>query len=243
MINNKENVIFGDPAVDVKIISGAETILIRCLLPVFLVFAAAGRITYWQGWIFSLLILSFLVIILLLSVKKKTFVSLLQERIRIGDAAGWWDKLYISLYWPSYLLVIIIASLDAGRFGWTERLHPVIYYFGALLYIFSHVLILWAIWSNDFFSSVCRIQREKRHEIAWKCPYAFVRHPGYLGGIFIVFCTAIVLGSLWALIPACFTVLLIILRTYFEDSMLKKNLSGYPAYCGRVRYRLLPMIW
>jgi protein-S-isoprenylcysteine O-methyltransferase Ste14 len=56
-------------------------------------------------------------------------------------------------------------------------------------------------------------------------------------------CIALVLGSLWALIPAGMVAALLVVRTVLEDAALKAELPGYGDYAGRVRYRLLPGIW
>ena len=55
--------------------------------------------------------------------------------------------------------------------------------------------------------------------------------------------TALVLDSLWALIPAILTVLTVISRTALEDRTLKSELDGYLAYNNKVHYRLLPRVW
>jgi len=54
---------------------------------------------------------------------------------------------------------------------------------------------------------------------------------------------AVVLGSLWALIPAGLAMITMLIRTYLEDQMLKKELTGYVEYSQKVRYRLLPGVW
>jgi protein-S-isoprenylcysteine O-methyltransferase Ste14 len=55
--------------------------------------------------------------------------------------------------------------------------------------------------------------------------------------------TALIFGSWWALIPAGFTILLIIVRTWLEDITLQKELDGYQEYVRKVKYRLIPGIW
>lgn len=55
--------------------------------------------------------------------------------------------------------------------------------------------------------------------------------------------TPIFLGSLWALIPAIMTVILLIVRTALEDRILQNKLPGYREYAERVRFRLIPGIW
>jgi protein-S-isoprenylcysteine O-methyltransferase Ste14 len=51
------------------------------------------------------------------------------------------------------------------------------------------------------------------------------------------------LGSLWALIPAVLSCLLLVVRTILEDKTLRDELTGYEEYTQRVRYRLLPGVW
>lgn len=53
----------------------------------------------------------------------------------------------------------------------------------------------------------------------------------------------LLLGSLWALIPALIGDCILVVRTVLEDNTLKKELDGYKDYANRVRYRLLPGIW
>ncbi|NTU62051.1 MAG: hypothetical protein HGB05_01305 [Chloroflexi bacterium] len=55
--------------------------------------------------------------------------------------------------------------------------------------------------------------------------------------------TPFLLNSLWALIPALLTVVLIIIRTALEDKTLQAELSGYKEYAQHTRCRLLPGVW
>jgi len=54
---------------------------------------------------------------------------------------------------------------------------------------------------------------------------------------------ALSLGSLWALIPALLSCLLLVVRTIREDRTLRDELTGYEDYARRVRYRLIPGVW
>ena len=88
-----------------------------------------------------------------------------------------------------------------------------------------------------------RIQSERGHTVCTTGPYGFVRHPGYVGFIVGSLAAALLLGSLWALVPAAFAGVLIVLRTAVEDRTLRAGLAGYADYARDVRYRLLPGIW
>jgi protein-S-isoprenylcysteine O-methyltransferase Ste14 len=107
----------------------------------------------------------------------------------------------------------------------------------------SYGFIMWAMFTNNFFSSKVRIQSDRGQYVVQQGPYKFVRHPGYLGVLFWMPSTALTMGSLWGLIPAALAVLTIIIRTYLEDKTLQKELPGYIEYTQKVRYRLIPGIW
>jgi len=97
--------------------------------------------------------------------------------------------------------------------------------------------------TNNFFSFTVRIQKGRGQEVVQNGPYHFIRHPGYVGGILMAISSSLVLGSLWALIPASIVTILLIIRTYLEDITLQKELQGYNEYSKEVRFRLLPGVW
>ena len=74
-------------------------------------------------------------------------------------------------------------------------------------------------------------------------PYRFVRHPGYVGFITTSLMIPVILGSFYGLLAAAFSIVLLIIRTYLEDTTLQAELDGYDDYSRKVRYRLLPWIW
>jgi protein-S-isoprenylcysteine O-methyltransferase Ste14 len=69
-------------------------------------------------------------------------------------------------------------------------------------------------------------------------PYKYIRHPGYLGIILAVTGIPFILGSAYGFIATGFCILIMIIRTYLEDNVLKEKLSGYKEYSNRVKYRL-----
>jgi protein-S-isoprenylcysteine O-methyltransferase Ste14 len=74
-------------------------------------------------------------------------------------------------------------------------------------------------------------------------PYRFIRHPAYTGGILAWLATPILLGTLWALLPAVLISAGIAIRTALEDRTLQAELSGYQEYSQTTRYRLVPGVW
>ena len=88
-----------------------------------------------------------------------------------------------------------------------------------------------------------RIQEDKNHSVVNTGPYKIVRHPGYIGMLLGSISLPLALGSVLAFIPVLIMALLIFIRTYYEDTTLKRELTGYSEYCKNVKYRLIPYIW
>ena len=101
----------------------------------------------------------------------------------------------------------------------------------------------WAQAVNPFFEPGVRIQKERAQRVITSGPYRFVRHPGYTGAIALFIAIPLALASWWGLLPAAFAIGLLIVRTSWEDSLLKSELSGYADYARRTRHRLFPGFW
>ncbi|MBE0515869.1 MAG: isoprenylcysteine carboxylmethyltransferase family protein [Methanophagales archaeon] len=210
------------------------------VLIIAFIFLLAGRLTYWQGWVFSIVTV-LLVVIQLIVFADKT--DLVKERFKPGPGTKWWDKVFWALYAPLFFAIVIVACLDTGRFLWSPRLPLLVYVISYVAFICSIYLYSWAMWVNRWFSSTVRIQTDRDQQVVQDGPYRLVRHPGYVGGILMAVSTSLVLGSLWGLIPAGSVVMLLIIRTYLEDTTLQKELPGYADYTQKVRYRLVPGLW
>ena len=216
-----------------------RSILVPAAITVF-TFSLAGRIDYWQGWVYNLLnLITMGLTYVALSDRK----DLIQERLKPGQGMKRWDKIYYIISSPTYFIAIAVASLDAGRFHWEPRVPLSIIVLGIVIFCVGHLMLLWAKLANRFSSSVVRIQTDRRQTVCKDGPYHFVRHPGYVGGLLFGMTTPLALGSFWALIPATVGAMLLIVRTYLEDRPLQKELPGYLEYAKQVRYRLLPKIW
>ena len=88
-----------------------------------------------------------------------------------------------------------------------------------------------------------RIQSDRGHKVCSSGPYAYIRHPGYVGYCVLSLSEAVLLESSWAMAVAVLLVLVFVVRTVFEDAFLQKNLPGYAAYAKRVKYRYIPLSW
>ena len=138
--------------------------------------------------------------------------------------------------------MLILAPVDAVRFRWSRV--PLGFQGLALLVMLAAWgLIIWAFRENAFLAEYVRIQEERGHTVCTTGPYRIVRHPMYVGVIVTILGVPVLLGSLYALIPAALIAALFILRTALEDRTLQKELPGYAEYALTVRWKLVPRIW
>jgi protein-S-isoprenylcysteine O-methyltransferase Ste14 len=159
------------------------------------------------------------------------------------DAPYKWDRPLTgiaTLFGP--LATLIVAGLDV-RFGGMSQISLTIRLGALVVAVLGTLLTAWAMATNRYFYGFVRIETERGHSVATSGPYRFIRHPGYAGGVLFDLAAPLMLGSLWALIPAGITVCALIVRTALEDRTLHRELEGYRQYAQRVRYRLLPGVW
>ena len=222
----------------------SRQVWVRALLaPTFiiaLVFISAGRLDYWQGWVY--IVLTCLTLSITLWALRDN-PELIAERLQPGQGMKTWDKWYFALSTPLYIATVIAAGLDVGRFHWSGAIPVWGYLLAIAAYVLGQAVFLWAKRVNRFFSSVVRVQIDRGQQVCQDGPYHFVRHPGYVGGLLYGIATPLMLGSTWALVPAGAAALLLVGRTVLEDRMLQRELPGYVAYTQAVRYRLLPGVW
>jgi protein-S-isoprenylcysteine O-methyltransferase Ste14 len=217
-------------------------VIVRAILFLGLMFAvlfvSAGRWDYWYGWLYFLLFICCYVFNTILIPSE-----LLQERFKPGPGTKKWDYVFHAFYFPLIYTTPLVAALDGGRYHWTADFPLWINVSAFIVVLLGYSLEILSVWTNRFFSTTVRIQKDRGHYVIDKGPYALIRHPGYAGSIISYFATAIGLNSLWALIPAGLYMILFIIRTVLEDKTLQKELPGYADYTARVKYRLLPGIW
>jgi len=205
-----------------------------------LIFVSAGTLYYWQGWVYLALTVAVLVVTIF-ALRDKP--ELIQERLSPKQGMKNWDKVYFALSAPLYFGTVLLAAMDVGRFGWSSALPLWDYLASIALFLLGQAVFLWAKMVNAFFSSVVRIQTERGQTVCQAGPYRYVRHPGYVGSLVWTLATPLILGSVWALIPAVLADALLIWRTAKEDETLQRELSGYTAYTEQVKYRLAPGVW
>lgn len=170
--------------------------------------------------------------------------ELLRQRAGAEHGLKAWDLPLSSAMFVFLMLVpLVVAGLDVKRWNWSPSLPGALQDAGVVCFIAGNAFGLWAARVNRFLVKFVRIQRDRGHHVISSGPYAYVRHPAYLGGIVGYGGVPLILGSRWALLPFALGALLLAVRTFLEDQMLQAELEGYRAYCQKVRWRLVPGVW
>jgi len=215
-------------------------VIIQFLFIGVILFLSAGSIDWVWAWVYLALGLTSTLIATPVMLRKNPEV--IAERAEIKKDTKRFDRIFMIYSLVLTLGMFIAAGLDY-RFGWTDNYLLYFYLIGFILTACGNVLLYWAMISNKYFSRTVRIQDERNHSVVNGGPYNYVRHPGYSGLILSLIGTPLLLGSLWALIPAVLVIIGYFVRTHLEDSTLQKELSGYKLYEQKTRFRLIPGIW
>jgi len=230
-------------AVDPRPMSRTKAILYAIgspLILVALVFLPVGRIDWAPGWIFvAVLVAVFGLSALLLA---RVNPMLYRARSRFQPGTKKWDVILLAVLFPAMIAEIPIATLDAGRMGWSAVPQWVVIV-GYVLVTGGIAVTTWAQAVNPFFEPGVRIQKERAQQVITSGPYRFVRHPGYAAAIAMFVGIPLALASWRGLLPAGLAIALLVVRTGLEDRLLQAELSGYSDYARRTRHRLVPGIW
>ena len=220
---------------------------IRMLLLVLVIFPLlpmiiSGRWDWWQAWLtFTLFVLGFIVS---RAIAARKTPDILMERANYATQGNTqaWDKWLSPVVAFGSVFPLLVAGLD-DRFNWSPDLSLGLELVGLALVVLGYVLGSYAFIENAFFSGTVRLQEERGHKVISSGPYAWVRHPGYLGSLIASLGMPLLLDSLWAFVPVIIFGFFFVLRTHLEDGFLQKNLPGYSEYADKVHYRLFPGIW
>lgn len=222
--------------IDVRMLRSA---IIGLLVFGILIFAPAGTLAYWQGWAFILVFsLCTNVIGLYLAY---TDPALLERRMKAGPGAETRpaQKAIISVAFLAFGALLVVSALDY-RFGWST-VPASLAIVGDILVALGLLIDLRVFRENTYGAST--IEHTTGQTVISTGPYAFVRHPMYVGVLVTLIGVPLALGSLWGLAFMLVNVPILMFRIHDEEAMLTQELDGYVGYTQHVRYRLLPGLW
>jgi protein-S-isoprenylcysteine O-methyltransferase Ste14 len=207
-----------------------------------IIFGAAGTMDYAGGWLYlgGMVVLS----VVLGLHGARVDPGLLRERLKppVQKAQPLADKLVVVT-----LLILVFGGVggmaaDAARWHWSV-MPRFVQWAGCGLVLAAMMFMYWTMRVNSFAAPVVKIQKDRGQAVVTTGPYAIVRHPLYFGALFYIAGTSLVLGSWWGLAMVPILASLLVVRIGIEEKTLRSGLAGYDDYAGRVRWRLVPLVW
>lgn len=204
-----------------------------------MIFAAAGSLSYWQGWLFLLNFSVWIAVTTAYFLKYDR--ALLEQRLHVGPGAEREPaQKRIQLFNSVVLIALFIGSALDYRFGWSDVPTPVV--------LLGNVLVAAGLYGcfvvlrqNSFASATVEIRGDQR--VISSGLYGIVRHPMYAAVLVLFLGVPLALGSYWGLLAIPFAIAGLAARLLDEEKHLVRDLPGYDDYRRKVRYRLVPGLW
>ena len=210
-------------------------ILLACLL-----FPAAGSLHFWQAWLLIAIMAAFWTYFLVALLKHDPRLIERRLQTRESDPAQKWAlRLFSAVLYSGFVL----SGLDF-RFGWSRATGAVplgLVVAGQVAVAAGYCLVFRVMKTNTFAASTIRVKAEQ--VVIDRGPYALVRHPMYTGMAIMMVATPLALGSYVALPVFGLMVPVLVFRLIHEERSLRRSLPGYPEYCERTQFRLVPGVW
>ena len=221
-----------------RIIVGLIVTILAVVFAAFILFNA-HRLSWTLGWIYVAMNASILIINFACLMRWNP--KLIRRRMRFSKFTKPWDMLWAVLF-ALAMIAIFVVVVGETRDGISHE-PGATWLAGFAIFTLGWTLVIWSMVVNPFFEKTVRIQTDHGHHVIDTGPYAYMRHPGYVGFAGWIISTPLLLASLWAFIPALIALGLLVVRTVLEDRTLHEELPGYAEYATRVRFRLIPGVW
>ncbi len=217
-----------------KMVYARLLVVIPVLLAMFLL--PAGTFAYWEAW--GYLAILFIPMSFVLNYLLKNEPELLERRMRMREKEAE-QKLIIKFSYLYFLLTFLLPGFDK-RMGWSNVPAGVVIA-ADIFVLIGYGIFLLVLRENRYASRIIEVEQEQK--VISSGPYAIVRHPLYLGVSLMYILSPLALGSYWAMIPSILIIPILVLRIKNEESVLLRDLKGYPEYMQKTKHRLLPGIW
>jgi protein-S-isoprenylcysteine O-methyltransferase Ste14 len=199
-------------------------------------FLPAGTLSYWEAWVY--LAILFVPMVFALVYFLIFSPALLERRMRMREKETE-QQLIAKLASIVILLVYLLPGFD-HRSHWSSV--PIwLVVIADILVFLGYAFIVLVMRENPYAARTIEVEPDQT--VVKTGPYAFVRHPMYLGILLLFVFSPLALGSYWSMIPVLFLMGLLIARITNEERVLLKELNGYREYTEKVKWRLIPGIW
>jgi protein-S-isoprenylcysteine O-methyltransferase Ste14 len=204
-----------------------------------LLFLPAQSLHFWQGWLYWILFCGSALVITLYFLRYDP--ALIERRLAAGPVAEGRtiQKIIQAIMLVAFFALVTVPGFDYRRHG--SAVPALIVMIADIICLLAMLIIFFVFRANSY--AAATIKLETAQPVISSGPYRYVRHPMYAGGALLLAATPLTLGSVRGLAVSILLLGGIIARLLDEERYLSANLPGYAAYCGKVRYRLIPFVW
>ncbi len=199
-------------------------------------FLPAGTFDYWQAWAYMAVTLVPAAFVFHYFINKDPVF--LERRLKLKEKQAR-QKTVVKFGGVIFAIGFLIPGLDR-RFGWSH-VPPEMSIAADIIVLLGYMMVFLVFKENAYAGR--SVEVVKGQKVISSGPYSIIRHPMYLGTIFLYGATPLALGSYWAFPLFALMLPLLIIRIISEEELLRRELKGYAAYCKKVRYRLVPYVW
>jgi protein-S-isoprenylcysteine O-methyltransferase Ste14 len=221
----------------IKLMALASTKFFTGLVLVgLLLFLPAGTIHYPCGWLLMAVLFVPMFIVGVLMLLRSP--ELLKRRLNAKEKETEQKKV-VALSGVMFIVAFVVAGLNF-RYSWIAM--PTWSVWSAVaVFLLSYIMYAEVLRENVYLSRTIEVQENQK--VIDTGLYGIVRHPMYSATVLMFLSMPLVLGSLPSFVIMLVYIPLIVKRIKNEEKVLLAGLDGYEAYCGKVKYRLLPFVW
>jgi protein-S-isoprenylcysteine O-methyltransferase Ste14 len=215
------------------IIPTVKNFLIGVIALGVVIFLPAWTLNYWQGWMFIIVFLGLVTLSgVYFSITDPALIERRKPAARAAKSTG--QKIDIAFVYLAEFSLLVLSGLD-HHFGWSQ-MPAYVSIIGIGLVALANVIWLISKKENSFAGA--GVMLYEGHKVISTGPYAFVRHPNYVGDLTLVIGAPLALGSWWGLVIFALLIPAMVWMIFDEEKFLKKNLPGYVEYTQQVHYPL-----
>lgn len=222
---------------NIKLMASAGVKLLMGLVLVgLLIFLPAGTLCFFNGWL--LVAVLFVPMLIAGVVMAVCSPRLLKKRLNTKEKESE-QKSVVAMSGIMFIAAFVVAGLNY-RYVWTVMPSWAVWS-AVALFLLSYAMYAEVMRENAYLSRTIEVQEGQT--VIETGLYGIVRHPMYSATILLFLSMPLVLGSLPSFVIMLVYIPLIVKRIKNEEKVLLAGLDGYEAYCGKVKYRLLPFVW
>ena len=216
--------------------SAGIKLLMGLVLVGLLIFLPAGTLCFFNGWL--LVAVLFVPMLIAGVVMAVCSPLLLKKRLNTKEKESE-QKSVVAMSGIMFIAAFVVAGLNY-RYVWTVMPSWIVWS-AVALFLLSYAMYAEVMRENAYLSRTIEVQEGQT--VIETGLYGIVRHPMYSATILLFLSMPLVLGSLPSFVIMLVYIPLIVKRIKNEEKVLLAGLDGYEAYCGKVKYRLLPFVW